>query len=241
MSCLQPLLWPGDSLTVQRDPPLPGLTLVELLLVSTVWGRQWYFVALELIGRRRREEEHTKAEGEEAGNTSDNVDCFPASFNDYFEWLRNYTRSLTKAEYMFQCIIIWLYCSHKDNYHNLKKPQIINLCSVCSVLFLHYSYFMHHKVLSTTGIGNYLFYIVVVLFCINLYMLSMHISQEQFTAEDQNISDQILMHIQPANAVPGGSGCQDLTQSTAFHSTSGNLSSDPCGHFMEQSPKFQAL
>lgn len=56
------------------------------------------FCTLKLIGRRRRrEEEHTEAEGEEAGNTSDNVDSFPASFNDCFEWLRNYTRSLTKA------------------------------------------------------------------------------------------------------------------------------------------------
>lgn len=65
-------------------------------------------------GRGRKQ----KAEEEEAGNTSDNVDCFPASFNDCFEWLRNDTRSFTKAEYVFQCIIIWLYCSHKDNHHN---------------------------------------------------------------------------------------------------------------------------
>lgn len=47
------------------------------------------------------EEENTKAEGEEAGNTADNVDCFLASFNGCLERLRNDTRSFTKAEYVF--------------------------------------------------------------------------------------------------------------------------------------------
>lgn len=106
---LWPLLWPWDSFTIWRIPPPSGLTSVELLPVSTVWGKQWYFIVLKLTGKRRRkEEENTKAEGKEAGNTADNVECFLASFNGCFEWLRNDTRNFTKAEYVYKCIIIWL-------------------------------------------------------------------------------------------------------------------------------------
>lgn len=254
---LWPLLWPWDSLTDWRDPPPPGLALVELLLVSTVWGREWYFLVLKLIGRRRREEENTKAEGEEVGNTADDVDRFLASFNGCFEWLRNDTRSFTKAEYVFQCIIIWLQCSDMDNYHHFKKSFNPLFFSFFFLLYYYYySYFMDHKVLSTTGFGNYFFHFVIIFFILHqsLQVIAVYLLRTtpwQIIQLKTKIALRcILMHELTTNAaaVPGEAkagprewGCPDLAQRTPFLSMSGNLSADPCGHFVKQSPKFQAL
>lgn len=132
---LTPLL-----LSVQRDPPPPGLTLVELLPVSTVWGRQWYFIVLKLIGRRKRSrEENTKTEGEEAGSTAGSVDYRLVLFNGCFQWLGNDTRNFTKAEYEFQCIITGLQCSDMDNYGHYKENPLFFFCiTAISWIIKHY-------------------------------------------------------------------------------------------------------
>lgn len=184
MNWLQLLLWPGDSLTVWRDPPPPGLTLVELLLVSTVWGRQWYFVALKLTGRRRRRGEEENKE-QRRRRQAIHQTMWIVSQHHLMTALNGWEMTPEVLQRQNMCFNVQLY-----GYIvviriiiTIKKTPIINLCSVFSVLFLHYSYFMHHKVLSTTGFRNCLFYTVVVLFCINLYMLSLHISWEQFTGK----------------------------------------------------------
>ena len=195
ISWLWPLLWPWDSLAICRDPPPPSLALVELLLVSIVWGRQWYFIVLKLIGRkrrrrRRREEDITKAEEEEVGNTADNVDGFLTSLHGCFEWLRNDTRSFTKAENVLQCIIIWLRCSDMDNYHHLKKPFnplsfFFSFCITAISWIIKYYPLQDLEVICFVLLWIFLFVCLWFFwfFLINFYRLLLYICWEQLTGK----------------------------------------------------------
>lgn len=173
---------------------------MELLPVSTVWGRRWYFIVLKLTGRRRRrrEEENTKAEGEEVGNTADNVVCFLASLNGCFEWLRNDTRNFTKAEYVFQCIIIWLQCSDMDNYHNFKtpfNPLILSLSLFFCIKVISWiiKYYLLQDLEITRFVLLWFFFIIIIFYFASIStgchcIFAGNNSLANNTAEDQNSS-----------------------------------------------------
>jgi len=95
----------------------------------------------------RREEENTKAEGEEADSAADSAGYCLALSNSCFWWLGSYSRHFTKPECMVQCINICLQCSDMD---------IITISKIKILLYVSFSFysvlqlFCGHKVLSCT-------------------------------------------------------------------------------------------